>query len=101
MLTRIDLRGETAASLGRQRLAGVLPRAQLDVEAALEAVRPVCEDVRLRGAAAVRDQTRKFDSVDLDSTRVPAEALRDALARLEPGVRAALEEAARRARLVH
>jgi histidinol dehydrogenase len=101
VLTRIDLRGETAASLGRQRLAGVLPRAQLDVEAALEAVRPVCEDVRLRGAAAVRDQTRKFDGVDLASTRVPGEALRDALAGLEPEVRAALEEAARRARLVH
>jgi histidinol dehydrogenase len=101
VLTRIDLRGETAASLGRPRLAGVLPRAELDVEAALEAVRPVCEDVRLRGAAAVRDQTRRFDGVDLASTRVPGAALRDALAALEPGVRAALEEAARRARLVH
>jgi histidinol dehydrogenase len=101
VLTRIDLRGEAAASLGRQRLAGVLPRAQLDVEAALDAVRPVCEDVRLRGAAAVRDQTRRFDGVDLASTRVPQRALADALAELSPDVRAALQEAARRARLVH
>jgi histidinol dehydrogenase len=101
VLTRIDLRGEAAASLGRQRLAGVLPRAQLDVEAALEAVRPVCEDVRLRGAAAVRDQTKRFDGVDLASTRVPPQALADALAELSPDVRAALQEAARRARLVH
>ena len=65
VLTRIDLRGKTAASLGGQRLAGTLPRARLDVDAVLEAVRPVCEDVRLRGAAAVRDQTRRFDGVDL------------------------------------
>jgi histidinol dehydrogenase len=101
VLTRIDLRGEAAASLGRQRLAGVLPRAGLDVEAALDAVRPICEDVRLRGAAAVRDQTRRFDGVDLPSTRVPAQALAGALAELSPAVRAALEEAARRARLVH
>jgi histidinol dehydrogenase len=101
VLTRIDLRGEAAASLGRQRLAGVLPRAQLDVEAALDAVRPICEDVRLRGAAAVRDQTRRFDGVDLASTRVPRRALADALAGLSPDVRAALQEAARRARLVH
>jgi histidinol dehydrogenase len=101
VLTRIDLRGEAAASLGRQRLAGVLPRAQLDVGTALDAVRPICEDVRLRGAAAVRDQTKRFDGVDLASTRVPRHALADALAELRPDVRAALQEAARRARLVH
>ncbi len=101
MLTRVDLRGESAGLLGRERLAGVLPRAQLDVEAALELVRPVCEDVRLRGAAAVRDQTKRFDGVDLPTTRVPHRALAEALAGIDPRVRAALEEAARRARLVH
>ena len=101
MLTRIDLRGEAAASLSSPRLDGVLPRARLDVDTAVEAVRPVCEDVRQRGAPAVRDQTRRFDGVDLATTRVPEQALADALARLDPGVRAALQEAARRARLVH
>jgi histidinol dehydrogenase len=101
VLTRVDLRGEAAANLGRPRLDGVLPRARLDVEAALEAVRPVCEDVRRRGAAAVREQTMRFDGADLATTRVPPQALGDALAGLEPRVRAALQEAARRARLVH
>jgi len=101
VLTRIDLRGKTAAGLAGPRLAETLPRARLDVAAALEAVRPVCEDVRQRGAAAVRDQTRRFDGVDLATTRVPPSALRDALTALDGGVRAALEEAARRARLVH
>ena len=101
MITRVDLRGEAAASLRRPWLDGVLPRARVDVESALEAVRPVCEDVRQRGAAAVRDQTRRFDGVDLASTRVPEQALGDALAGLDPAVRAALQEAARRARLVH
>jgi histidinol dehydrogenase len=101
VLTRVDLRGEAAASLSRTRLDGVLPRARLDVDAAVETVRPVCEDVRQRGAAAVRDQTRRFDGVDLATTRVPRQALADALAGLDPDVRAALQEAARRARLVH
>ena len=101
MLPRVDLRGNPAASLGRRRLDGVLPRARLDVEAALEAVLPVCEDVRLRGAPAVRDQTKRFDGVDLATTRVAPQALTDALAGLGPRVRAALQEAARRARLVH
>jgi histidinol dehydrogenase len=82
-------------------LAAMLPRAALDVSAALDAVRPVCADVRSRGGAAVREYTQKFDSVDLVSTRVPAEALSGALAALDPAVRAALTEAARRARLVH
>jgi len=101
VLTRVDLRGETTAGLGRARLDGVLPRARLDVDAVLDAVRPVCEDVRRRGAPAVREQTRRFDGVDLATTRVPRQVLDDALAGLDPGVRGALEEAARRARLVH
>ncbi|SDM00199.1 histidinol dehydrogenase [Nonomuraea maritima] len=79
----------------------MLPRAELDVEAALEKVRPICDDVRHRGVAAVRELTARFDGVEIASTRVPAEALRRALAELDPAVRAALEESIRRARLVH
>jgi histidinol dehydrogenase len=82
-------------------LAAMLPRAALDVTAAAEAVRPICEDVRTRGAAAVREYTARFDGVELDATRVPAAALTSALAELDPGVRAALTEAARRAKMVH
>jgi histidinol dehydrogenase len=73
----------------------------LDVEAAVEIVRPLCEDVRRRGAAAVRELTLRLDGVDVPSTRVPADALAAALDDLDPAVRRALEEAARRARLVH
>ncbi len=101
MISLIDLRGRTPADLTRDALAGVLPRASLDVEAAVELIRPVCEDIKHRGAAAVREYTRRFDGVDLPSTRVPQDALDAALAALDPGVRAALEEAARRIRLVH
>ena len=64
-------------------------------------MRPICEDVRERGAAAVREYTARFDGVDLASTRVPVQALAGALAALDPAVRAALAEAIRRARLVH
>ncbi|MBE3009426.1 histidinol dehydrogenase [Microbispora sp. NEAU-D428] len=96
MISRIDLRGSLPADL-----RDVLPRAELDVEAALEKVRPICEDVRHRGAAAVRELTARFDGVELESARVPAEALTRALEELDPAVRAALEESIRRARLVH
>src|SRR6266566_2668496 len=89
------------ASLSRTELAGVLPRAATDVEAAVARVRPICDDVRSRGAAAVREYTARFDGVDLATTRVPRQALEAALAGLDPDVRAALEEAARRTRRVH
>jgi histidinol dehydrogenase len=101
VISRIDLRGRKPGDLTRTALTGVLPRATLDVEAAAERVRPLCEDVRHRGAAAVREYTLRFDGVDLASTLVPADALDAALAALDPQVRAALEEAVRRTRVVH
>jgi histidinol-phosphate aminotransferase len=85
----------------REKLAGVLPRAALDTGVALEQIRPVCEDVRDRGAAAVREYTARFDGVDLPTSRIPAQALADALATLSPRLRAALEEMIRRVRPVH
>ena len=82
-------------------LSAMLPRAAIDVSAATDQVRPICEDIRIRGAEAVREYTARFDGVDLASTVVPPAALSAALAELDPDVRAALTEAARRARLVH
>ena len=79
----------------------MLPRAALDVGAAVETIRPVCDDVRDRGDAAVREATARFDKVQLTDIRVPESALKDALEQLDPAVRDALEEAARRAKLVH
>ncbi|MEU6778903.1 histidinol dehydrogenase [Nonomuraea angiospora] len=96
MISRIDMRGSLP-----ENLRDVLPRAELDVEAALEKVRPICDDVRHRGAAAVRELTARFDGVEIASTRVSAEAIDRALRELDPKVRAALEESIRRARLVH
>nr|WP_194737313.1 histidinol dehydrogenase [Actinomadura sp. RB99] len=79
----------------------VLPRAELDVEAALDKVRPICEDVRHRGSQAVREHTKALDGVELESTRVPVKAVHQALAGLDAAVREALEESIRRARAVH
>ncbi|MFF2654361.1 histidinol dehydrogenase [Streptomyces sp. NPDC058045] len=98
-LARIDLRGAALPEGGALR--DLLPRAEFDVEAALEKVRPICEDVRHRGTEAVLEWGEKFDGVRPESLRVPAAALSEALAGLDPAVRAALEESVRRARLVH
>ncbi|MFR9675116.1 histidinol dehydrogenase [Streptomyces sp. TR06-5] len=102
MISRIDLRGSVPTGAPGSGIdPGLLPRAELDVEAALETVRPLCEDVQHRGTAALIDCAQRFDGCTLDRVRVPAEALARALEELDPAVRAALEEAVRRARLVH
>ena len=101
MISRIDLRGREPGQLSRTALAGVLPRAATDVEAAATLIRPVCDDVRRRGAQAVREYTARFDHVDLETTLVPQTALDEALAALDPAVKQALTEAARRTRTVH
>ncbi|MEP6464595.1 MAG: histidinol dehydrogenase [Frankiaceae bacterium] len=95
MLRRIDLRAGLPA-----RLTSVLPRAALDVDSAMAAVSPVVNDVRDRGVDAVLAATERFDRVRLDALRVPQTALSDALGALDPAVREALVEAARRVRLV-
>ncbi len=98
MISRIDLTGAARASVDPR---DVLPRAELSVEAAVEQVRPLCDDVRRRGSAAVREITARFDGVELESARVPADAITDAVAALDPLLRAALEEAISRTRRVH
>ncbi|MGG2465475.1 histidinol dehydrogenase [Streptomyces sp. RGM 3693] len=99
MISRIDLRG--AALPEGAALRDLLPRAEFDVEAALEKVRPICEDVRHHGTAALIEYARRFDGVEIERVRVPVEALTEALDALDPKVRAALEESIRRARIVH
>jgi histidinol dehydrogenase len=99
VISRIDLRGDALPEGGALR--DLLPRAEFDVEAALEKVRPICEAVHHRGDAALIDYAERFDGVVLDQVRVPAAALTRALEELDPAVRAALEESIRRARTVH
>jgi histidinol dehydrogenase len=97
VLTRLDLRG----SRPRRDALGLLPRAAVDVAAAIQAVEPIVADVRARGADGIRDATARFDGVHRADIRVdPAElaAARDAL---DPDVRAALEVALERVRTVH
>jgi histidinol dehydrogenase len=96
VLRRIDLTSAGSADLRR-----ALPRAKVDVHAAVEAVGPLVEDVAARGYAAVREATLRFDGVDVPEPRVPAVTLTEALDNLDPAVRAALAESIRRAVIVH
>ncbi len=97
MIRRIDLRDGAAGATPDYRT--LVPRADFDVEAALHVVRPICDDVRDRGVEAIAEYSAKFDGVDQTDITVPREALREALANLDPKVRAGLEESVRRLRI--
>jgi histidinol dehydrogenase len=95
MIRRVDLRGAAEASPDYRAL---VPRAEFDVDAALDVVRPICDDVRARGVAAIVEYSARFDGVEQTEIAVPTEALSRALEELDPDVRAGLEESIRRLR---
>jgi len=95
MIRRVDLRGRVAAGEVLD-LQALVPRAEFDVEKALDVVRPIADDVRHRGADAIRAYGEKFDHVAVTDLRVPAEALKTALDNLDPKVGEAFTESIRR-----
>jgi histidinol dehydrogenase len=98
MLNILDLRGGTRRS---RELRDVVPRAQFDLDAVLEQVRPIVDDVAKRGEVAVAHWSEKLDGISAPQLRVPAEVLAQSLEDLDPQIRVSLEEAIRRVRIVH
>jgi histidinol dehydrogenase len=95
MLRTIDLRGR---ALTPAELLATVPRATAAREEALATAARIVADVASHGETALRDQAERFDGVTGHDIRVPASHLDDAVAALDPAVRAALEEAIARVR---
>jgi len=72
----------------------------MDVEHAVDQVRPICDAVAERGQDALREYSARFDGCVPASLRVPAGALAGAAADLTPQLRAALNESIGRRRAV-
>lgn len=96
MLRTIDLRGR---ALTTADLLAAVPRAQAARAEALQAAADIVADVRTRGEAALREQAARFDRVSDHPIRVPQAHFDEALEGMDPGVRAAIEEAIRRVRI--
>lgn len=64
-------------------------------------VAKIIDDVRQNGDAALLRYTKEFDKAEPDTLEVPRELLDKALADMEPGLRAVLEEAAENIRAFH
>ena len=95
MIRRVDLR--KVDKLPRP----VVERASLDVDAVIEIVKPIIEDVRNNGDQAVNNWTEKFDKIRPSALRVPQNEIDKALAEMSLDVVSALKEAIKRTQVVH
>lgn len=98
MIRRIDLRGER---LSKAEINLRIPRAKLDVTAAMLDIQPILEKVRSGRESDLLELCKKFDSIAPQSIRVPRSELKKALDSLEEEVKRALLIAAERIRKVH
>jgi len=89
------------ADLAPATRARLLDRKPADDADVVAAVAGMLADVRVRGDAALRDMAQRFDGVRLDALEVPRRAWDEAVARLDPAVRAGLERAAANIRRFH
>jgi histidinol dehydrogenase len=98
MIRSLDLRGKALTKAGYQK---AIPRAALDIAAALVSIEPILQKVKSGTEADLLQLAEEFDGVRPQSIRVPQSALDRALADLDPKIRAALELSAERIRKVH
>ena len=98
MIRSLDLRGKALTKAGYQK---AIPRAKLDIAAALVAIEPILQKVKSGNEEDLLQLAEEFDGVRPPSIRVPQSALDKALADLDPKICAALELSAERIRKVH
>lgn len=83
------------------RLSELLPRPELDINAAVQKVRSLLDSVRDRGASALYDFAQEFDNVLPPSLKVPGAVLAEALEHLDERVLGALQRSIDHARRAH
>jgi histidinol dehydrogenase len=93
----LDLRGR---AITNELVNSEVPRAPLDISKAIEEITPLIADVKAKGEQALIDVAAKFGNLDPQPFRVEAFELTQALAALEPSLRAAIQESIDRVRKV-
>ena len=78
-----------------------MPRAPLDINAALEAIAPIIDSVKSGDESTLLDLSEKFDGIRPRSLKVPTDVIDEALNSLDPQLRSIITESIRRVRIVH
>src|SRR5579885_2791892 len=91
------------AAMDAQQRTRLLRRAEIEIDALMERVRPIVQAVRARGDEALVEFSATFDRVELTPAqlRVSREEIEQAQRTLDPAVRAAVEHAIRNVRAFH
>ncbi len=85
-------------SSDRAAIDALFARRSARMEEAEAVVRPILAAVRERGDAALLEYARKFDGLQGDSVRIPAEKLREAAEVADPALRSAVSTASEQIR---
>lgn len=97
-IRRVDLRGKR---LSKSEYRTALPRAAMDIDAALQQIAPIIDQVKTGTVADLNKLSEKFDGVRPSNIRVPREVIEKSLTKLNPALRTVIEESIRRVRIVH
>ncbi|HUW87947.1 MAG TPA: histidinol dehydrogenase [Candidatus Paceibacterota bacterium] len=98
MVRTVDFRGR---SLTKAQYRDELPRAALDVAAAMTLIAPILQRVSTGSESDLLDLCQEFDGIRPTWIRVPQDVIDQALVNLDPEVRTALELSIARIRIVH
>jgi len=91
LTTSSAMKSYRLSELSDAEVSGLKARPRIDFSSIFGTVNPIVEDVRIRGDAAVKDYTEKFDKVTLDDVVVRVSDLPDA--ELDPAVKEAFDVA--------
>ncbi len=90
----------TGQRITRELVDAQIPRANIDVAAAVESIRPLVESIRTDGARPIIEIAQTLDGIEIEPIRVTAAELERALQELAPELKIALEIAIERVRKV-
>ena len=79
----------------------IMKRGQADIDATIEIVRPIIENVRQNGDKALIEYAKKFDGADITSLKVSEEEFEEARKTLDNDIKKAIDHAAGNVRKFH
>jgi len=100
MTSSIRIINLTGKQITRELVASEVPRAKIDVAAAVQSILPLVESIRTDGAKPIIATAKALDGIDIEPIKVSRTELDQALQELSPVLRQALEIAIERVRKV-
>lgn len=97
VIRQLDLRGLAPSE---SQLAELIPRAKLNIDAAMGVAMGVIDSVKTSGVSYIRELSKELDGFDPEPLRVSPDELTRALRAINPDLRAAIETAIDRNRRV-